>query len=280
MRRLAQAILRTYPPSFRARYGDELAALVEDLPDSARVTANLARGAAGAWISPHFVGQEARRLRLQASISTTWVAWCAGFLIVPAMNKALLDPPSPNFSPLVRGLLDASSAILVIGWILALVGVGLIVARALIPALRARSRGILRPLLPAAILGILVTLGLVALVAVSHSAPRSAPVVWALVTWSCGLIAFLICLGVGPASSLRRLEIPASTLRVPACLAAVLALALAAICACSLIAALLAGNASLFNTPVPVVIGLAVACAAAAVALVSSGRGIRAARHP
>jgi hypothetical protein len=95
MSRLARIAMRLYPPSFRVRYGEELAALVEDMPASRHATVDLFVGAGRAWTRPSFAGDGALRLRLQASAATTWVAWCAGFLVVPAMTKALLDPP-PN----------------------------------------------------------------------------------------------------------------------------------------------------------------------------------------
>ncbi|WP_170133240.1 hypothetical protein [Arthrobacter livingstonensis] len=79
--------------------------------------------------------------------------------------------------------------------------------------------------------------------------------------------------------SLRRLEVPAPTLRLPARLATGLALALAAMCACCLIAVAVAGDAALDSSSFPVVIVLVIASLASVVALVSSARGIRAARH-
>jgi hypothetical protein len=49
-------------------------------------------------------------------------------------------------------------------------------------------------------------------------------------------------------------------------------------CGCSLVAATVAGDPTLFNSRVPVVVALVIACASATVALVSSRRGIRALR--
>ena len=73
MSRLTSLALRAYPPSFRARYGAEMAALMEDLPTSARTTANLFGGAVRAWVRPSFTGRTALPQRLQASAATTWV---------------------------------------------------------------------------------------------------------------------------------------------------------------------------------------------------------------
>lgn len=62
MSRLARIAMRAYPPSFRARYGEELAALVEDLPASRRATVDLFAGAGRAWIRPTFAGDGPYRL--------------------------------------------------------------------------------------------------------------------------------------------------------------------------------------------------------------------------
>lgn len=274
----ARAILRAYPPSFRARYGAELAALLDELPAGRRTTLDLARGAARAWISPRFTGPDARRLRLQASVSTTWAAWCAGSLVVPAMSKALLDPPGPASSALVRGLLHAGSAILVAGWIPALIGVATILIRALIPALRSRPGRLLRPLLPAVVLGALVAAGLAVLAALVPAAPGDQLMLSVFLAWLCAVIGFLVALGLGLGASLRRLKAPAALLRLPARLAVALAIAMALMCACSLASVALSGDATLFDSFVPVAIVLTVAAAAAVTALVSSARGLRAAR--
>ena len=44
--------LRLYPARWRARYGDEVAALLEDRPPSRRDRVDLARGAVDAWLHP------------------------------------------------------------------------------------------------------------------------------------------------------------------------------------------------------------------------------------
>src|SRR5690242_7077585 len=116
MNRLAGLAIKAYPPSFRDRYGDELRALVDDLPSSSRATADLVRGAARAWLRPSLTGPDARRRRLQATLATTWVAWCAGFLAAPAINRALLDPPTHGTTAFVRDMLDVAQALFFSGW--------------------------------------------------------------------------------------------------------------------------------------------------------------------
>jgi hypothetical protein len=95
---------------------------VEDTGTSTRTTVDLAMGAAKAWLRPSFTGPDAGRRRLQASLATTWTAWCAGFLVAPAVNRALLDPPAPGVTGGVRALLGTAFVLFFVGWALALAG--------------------------------------------------------------------------------------------------------------------------------------------------------------
>jgi hypothetical protein len=74
MSALARAALALYPPAWRARYGDEVRALLEDSGAGIRAAASLAWHAVPAWAWP------ARHLhdrpgRMRASLATTGVAW-------------------------------------------------------------------------------------------------------------------------------------------------------------------------------------------------------------
>ena len=53
-------LLRFYPPSWRARYGDEFLALLEQEGVRPRVVMNVLAGAFDAWISPRTQGTEDR----------------------------------------------------------------------------------------------------------------------------------------------------------------------------------------------------------------------------
>ena len=66
---LARAMLALYPPAWRARYGDEVSALLEDSGAGPRTIASLAWHAAPAWIWPpgHLHDQPAR---IRASLTT------------------------------------------------------------------------------------------------------------------------------------------------------------------------------------------------------------------
>ncbi|MGI8879155.1 MAG: hypothetical protein ACR2KJ_01310 [Jatrophihabitans sp.] len=277
MKRLSDVALRAYPPSFRARYGQELAALVDDLPASSRTTADLILGAIRAWIRSPFPSTQRR---LQATVATTWVAWCAGFLVAPAINRALLDPPSAGASGTVRTLLNAASVSFFVGWALVLLGAGPVVLGALIPAVRAHAWAAVRPLLPTVTLGLLEAIGLLWLGSTSaaRTAHLSGWLVVETVLWLIGFAVFVCSLGVGPALSVTRLEPRAQVLRIPTLLTVLVALTLTALTGCSLAAAVIAGDATLVSSTVPVAVALSVGCLASLTAVVTSGRGVHALR--
>ena len=269
---LARLGLRVYPPSFRARYGAELSALVEELPSSGRITADLWLGAVRAWVRPAFGGAEGRRRRLQASVTTTWVAWCAGFMIVPAIAKALLDQPSVGPTTPVRVLVYAGEMLLLTGWLVALFGVLLMIPRVLVPALRVRPWAVLRPLLPALVLGLAVSLALIVFVLAHASDGPGMQALFYL--WLAAVAALLCCLGIGPAVSLARLAPGMAVLSLPAWLAAALSWTLALMTGCCTAAVLLAGQATLLNSPTPVITVLAIGALSSVVGVTSSSRGI------
>ena len=267
--------LRLYPPSFRERYGAELAALADDLGPSCRHRLDLFLGAARAWLLPSFSGRDAVRARLQASVSTVWVAWCAGFLLVPAMAKALLDPAGPHTGPTVRALLLVADAALVLGTASALLGAGWIAVRALLPAVRSGQRSLLLPLLPVLVLALVEGAGAAALAVTELTATgRSAPAAWAG-AWVAGLLVLVTCAGIGPALTIHRLRPQPRLLRLPGLLALVSTACLVVTTGASVAAALIAqGEARLVGSAYPVVAVIAVGVAAAASASVSSARAV------
>jgi hypothetical protein len=79
MRRLVALVLATYPLAFRRRYGEELAALVDDTPVGGRVVLDLLRGAVVAHLRPVADVPElvARDDRLRASMTAVLACWVA-----------------------------------------------------------------------------------------------------------------------------------------------------------------------------------------------------------
>jgi hypothetical protein len=270
---LSRVALRSYPPSFRSRYGPELSALVDALPASPAASIDLLLGAARAWLRPPVVTTQQR---LQTTAMTTWIAWCAGFLVAPATNWALLDPPTAGVSGPVHVLLTIAFASFVLGWALVLIGAAPVVVRAVVPALRGRRWAALRPMLPTAALGGVEAAGVgwLALTVHARGDHLSAFFVVTTVLWLIGFGAFVCSLGIGPAVSLARLAPGEDVLRVPTYLAAPVAITLAAMTGCSLAAVLVAGDATLVSSSIPVGVALAVASLAALTALVSSSRGL------
>ncbi|HEY6788463.1 MAG TPA: hypothetical protein VI365_14250 [Trebonia sp.] len=71
---LARAALGLYPPSWRARYGDEVHALLEDSGAGVRAAASLAWHAVPEWVWPSRHLHD-RQGRMRASLGTVLAAW-------------------------------------------------------------------------------------------------------------------------------------------------------------------------------------------------------------
>lgn len=253
--------LACYPPWFRERYGQELAALAEDTGGGPGVVLDLAAGATRAWLRPALVNQGRRA---QATLATTWVAWCAGVSSLPVLDRSLLDPPAPGTPDTVRALVSAA-------WWLALAGCAVAGAAALLLTLRvlmpARDRRLVVPLLPgAALVGVEVAGAL--LLARSHG--LSAGFLAGVLAWVAGLGATVLAVAAGPVVTLRRARPSAAVMRRPVLLAAAVAALLCAVAVVDGVAAALAGR-----TPV----ALAVVAVGAVAALCSSVSVTRTLRH-
>jgi hypothetical protein len=270
-----RVLLACYPPSFRDRYGAELAALVDETGAGPRVCWDVAVGAAAAWLRPTFIGEPAERVRrrVQAGLSATWVAWCVGMSSVPVVAWDLLDEPVPGVTGAVRALVSGSWLVLLVGGAVAGVGALLLTCRVLVPALRSGWRQVWRPLLPAAALLVVESVGAggVWLLRSAHPAvwPHpSAAFVAAVIGWLVGLVALAVAGAVGPPVALRRARPPIRVMRLPGMTAIGVTAALAALAVTQVVAVLLAG-------PGPVAVGgAAVATLAATGALVSTWRTI------
>ncbi len=276
---MIRLLLACYPPSFRERYGAELAALIEDTPAGPWVYWDVAVGAAAAWLRPVFVGEPAERVRrrVQAGLSATWVAWCVGMLALPVVARALLDPPVPAATATVRMLVTGAWLAMLAGGAVA-AGCALLLAhRVLLPALRSGRRPVWRPLLPAAVLLALESAGAggVWLLRQGHPAAWPHPslgFVLAVLGWLVGLAALAVVGMAGPPVALRRAGPSAESMRLPAVLAVGVTAALVALAVAQVAAVLLTGHGPVAST------GAALAVLAAGGALLSTWRTVPALR--
>lgn len=276
--------LRAYPPTFRERYGAELATLVDDVEaergSRLRDVVDLVDGAVRAWLRPALptAPSEARRRRLQASVATTWVAWCAGFMVAPTVNRAVLDPPLPGVSMVARRLLEVAQVTMFVGWGLALLAGAPLGLRVVALAARGRDRAVLGRVAPAVALLAVETAGFGALWLLRRGHPAvwprpSAVFVVVGVVWLAGFCALVAAGGIGLAAALAAARPPAEWLRVPALLALPVAAALAGTAMASAGAVLLTGGATGYFGAVPTLTALV----ASVVGVTSAARGTRAA---
>lgn len=174
--RLQRLLVAAYPPSFRRRYGDEVASLVEDGDARWHDVLDLALGVGRAWVAPVFGGDgvEQRRSRLHATTVTVLAAWCASVVAAAGFAKAVDDPP-------LRGLAGPAGSAYGIGTVVveataaAVLATGFVFWLAVIvPALRRRRRDVVAPALAPAVF-VLAWLGVTGLVALfaRHNVPRA-----------------------------------------------------------------------------------------------------------
>jgi MFS family permease len=277
----ARAALALYPPSWRARYGDEVHALLDESGGGLRAIASVAWRALPAWIWPprHLHDGPAR---MRASLSTGLMAW--SFLIGLGLVFAQLTQfqgYKPNAYPFIAWsylVFDAALAISVLAAGLGGLPLWLLMLRR---AHRERRRRdtvyLLLPLIvPAAYLaGLSVTISLV-------GGAQGVSQGWFLIVIGVGFAAAGLAAS-GPGLALRRLQPRGPALR----LAAIAAGAAAAAIAVAVLAIIVAvtglsmrarGFAGYHHAAVPGVY-LTLVVAAAAVTAVSAARGARAALH-
>jgi hypothetical protein len=92
---LVRAALALYPPSWRARYGDEVRALLEDSGDRPAAVASVAWRALPAWFRPPLRDRPAR---MRASLATALMSWSmlAGLGLVFAQLTQLQGLTAPG----------------------------------------------------------------------------------------------------------------------------------------------------------------------------------------
>jgi hypothetical protein len=276
--RLARVALALYPPSWRARYGDEVHALVQE-SGSLRDVASLAWRALPAWIWPPAHLHD-RPARMRASLSTGLLAW--SFLTGLGLVFAQLTQ-FQGFHPAGHPIIKVSYLVFDAALALSIAAAGLgglplwllMLRRAYREHRRRDVAYLLLPLIaPAAFLaGLTVTVRLV-------GGANGVSPWWFLVVTLVGFAAAALA-AAGPGLAMRRLQPGGPALRLAATAGGVAAAAIV-VAAAAIIAAVTGlclwarGFAGYHHATVPGVY-LALVVVAAAVTAVSAARGTRAA---
>jgi hypothetical protein len=288
--RLQHLVLAAYPPSFRHRYGDELAALVADGGRGGRDTVDLVLGAARAWASPVFGGDpgEQRRTRLQASTITVLAAWCASLVGAAGFSKSVDDPRLPGLHGAAWTAYDIGVVVLEITAAVVLVTGFVYWLGVIVPALRARRRDIVVPAAAPALF-VVVWLGITGLVGLfaRHVVPTGqTPLTWprgalilaVLVGWALLTLACVVGCAGSATVALRRASLSAHRLAGSTVVAglAVVGVAVQMVAGAVCLAGLLRAGGGLGPRDTVFSSGcLAVLAMATAVASVSAARGLR-----
>lgn len=114
---LVRVALRLYPPAWRARYDDEVGALVDDSGADLRTAASFAWHAIPAWIwpAPHLYDRPAR---MRTSLSTVLVAWAVltgiGLVFLQLTQAQNVAPPGHPLVQWSYWVFDAALAVSVL----------------------------------------------------------------------------------------------------------------------------------------------------------------------
>ena len=276
--RLARMALALYPPSWRARYGDEVHALLQESAGP-RDVASLAWRALPAWIWPPAHLHD-RPARMRASLSTGLLAWSfltgLGLVFAQLTQFQGLNPPGHQIIKVSYLVFDAALALSIAAAGLGGLPLWLLMLR---QAHREhRRRDVVYLLLPliapaAFVVGLSVTARLV-------GGANGVSPWWFLVLTLVGFAAATAA-AAGPGLAMRRLQPRGPALRLAATAGGVAAAAIV-VAAAAIIVAVTAlclwarGFAGYHHATVPGVY-LALVVVAAAVTAVSAARGTRAA---
>lgn len=288
---LHRLLLAAYPPSFRARYGDEMAALVEDSGWRWHDNVDLALGVGRAWVTPVFGGGplEQRRSRLQATTITVLVVWCASLIAAAGFSKSVDDPPLRGLRGVAKTAYTSGAVVLEVTALSVLAAGFAYWLAVIVPAARARRRDVVVPALaPALIVG--VWLGITGLVAlfthhfvaarggVALSWPRGALILSVLVAWMAVTLVCAAGCAAAATLALRRAQLSARRLAPSTVVAGVATIGVAAQAAASVVcvALLLRAGGGLDPRDAVFSIGAAaILVTVTAVASVSVARGLR-----
>jgi hypothetical protein len=274
---LARAALALYPPAWRARYGDEVSALLDDSGGGLAAVASVAWRALPAWICPprHLHDRPAR---MRASLATALLAWSmlAGLGLVSAQLTQLQGLMAPGYAEVrwAYAVFDGSLALSAL--VAGLGGLPLWLLMLRRARREQRARDTLYLLLPvlapvAYLAGLAVTVRLV-------GGPNGASLSWFLAVTPAGFAAAAIAAS-GPGLALRRLQPRGPALHLAAVAAvvaaAIMAVAAAAIAVAVVILCLWARQFSDYHNFTTPGIYLALVAVAASVTTVSAARGAR-----
>lgn len=254
--RLARLALALYPLAYRRRYGEEMAALVEEQGASPRAVADLARGAVSAHLRPE--PAVARTLgrddRVRLGVSAVLLCWVLFATAILAFAKTT-EGPAFRAAASSHGLLGGAHLALQLFFVLAsaafLVGVVPLVVLALAQA--RRRPGVRRAAYAAAgCIGVLVVAtGVVVLVANRDPAPGEAVRAALLIGWVCVATACALGGALAARRGLFAAAPPAAALRLAAACAATLAAAMVGIAVATLayLIGLVTSATALASTP-------------------------------
>jgi hypothetical protein len=277
---LARAALALYPPSWRARYRDEVLALLEDSGDRLREVISVAGRALPAWFCPQRHLHD-RSARMRASLATALLSWSmlAGLGLVFA-QLTQLQGFTPSGHPEIGwayAVFDVALAVSVLVAGLGGLPLWLLMLRRARREQRVRDLAYL--LLPViGPVGYLV--GLIVTARLAGGPQGVSPAGFGVLALA-GFAAAAIS-AAGPGLALRRLRPRGPALRLAATAAGVSA-AVTAVAAAAIVVAvtglcLWARSFAGYHHPAIPAIYLALVVAAAAVTAVSAARGVRAAR--
>jgi hypothetical protein len=276
---LARAALALYPPSWRARYGEEVHALLDESGGGLGAVASVAWRALPAWIWPpaHLYDRPAR---MRASLSTGLLAW--SFLVGLGLVFAQLTQ-FQRFRTHSHPIIGASYLVFDAALVLSVAAAGLgglplwllMLRRAHRERRRRDTAYLLLPLIaPAAFLaGLSVTVRLVG------GADGVSPIWFGLITLAG--FGFAGAAAAGPGLAMGRLQPRGPALRLAATAGGVAAAAIVVAAAAIIVAVTglclwARGFAGYHDTTIPGVY-LALVVLAAAITAVSAARGARAA---
>jgi hypothetical protein len=195
--RLARLALALYPLAYRRRYGDEMAALIEDSGASPRAVADLARGALRAHLRPEpaVAGEIGRDDRLRLGVSAVLLCWVLFTMAGLALYKTTEGGPFEGLhgAPSLLGAAHLGIQILAaVGSLAVVLGAAPLVLAALrqaAPGTEARRALLLACGCVATFVGATIALVLLAMAKTGFSSGVDALILgaWSLLAAGCGI---------------------------------------------------------------------------------------------